>query len=84
MGIGFVLTLLGLVIFAVVYSAFRLLCYLKKRYCDAETLVCRVLGYLMCESCRESCSDYRRLLVRAVIVTVAILTALVIGYCLHR
>jgi hypothetical protein len=88
MGIGLVVTIIvvivGFAVFGIVYGILWLLCYLKKKYCEAETFMCRLLGRVMCESCKEACGDHRKLLLRAILVTVIILASLAVGYCAHR
>ncbi|MGB7957268.1 MAG: hypothetical protein WCF77_00275 [Minisyncoccia bacterium] len=84
MGIGLIATLVALAVFGVIYGVLRFLCFVKKKYCEAENFICRFLGHIMCESCKESCDNHRRLLMRAILFTAVILAVMVIGHCYWR
>lgn len=80
MGIGLVLTGVFGIAFFVIYGLMRLSCYLKKKYCQAEGRLCELLELVMCESCKESCRNHRKLLLRAVLFSVVVVVIFAIGY----
>lgn len=79
MGIGIIVFLIS---FLIIYPLMKLSCIFKKKYCLAENWLCDLLNLVMCESCREACSNHQKLIVRAVLFSAMIaIASTLVHYC---
>lgn len=82
MGIGILVLTVFLIALGVIYLLMRLSCFLKKKYCATENRLCNLLELIMCESCRESCKNHKKLIVRAILFAAIIAaTSGIVHYC---
>lgn len=56
----------------VLYALMMLVCIIKRKYCQAENVLCKVIEAVECAPCREACQNHSRLIVRAVMFSAAI------------
>ncbi len=81
-GIGIVVSIVFLIAFAVIYLLMKLSCFLKNKYCVGENKLCNIMDLLMCESCRESCKNHKKLIIRAILFSAIIaLSSGIVHYC---
>jgi len=83
MGIMFMFLIAFGISWAVIYGAMRLVCFIKRKYCQAENLLCKVFEQFECVSCREACMDHRRLFIRSVLFAVVIAGVFVVAHCVR-
>ena len=81
MGPFFALVIFFLVTYTVIYGLMHLSCWLKKKYCQGESALCKFLTMFMCESCKEACESHLKIVLRAALFA-AIITA-VVALTLH-
>ena len=72
-----------LVAFAVIYGLMHLVCYLKKKYCQAENWLCKFFETFECVSCREACVNHLKLLIRAALFAFVVAATFTLAYCIR-
>ena len=71
------------VCWAFIYGAMRLVCYVKRKYCQAENWLCKVFEQFECVSCREACMNHRRLFIRSVLFALVMASVFMLAYCIR-
>ena len=83
MGPFYLFLFVFLIAWLLVYGAMRLACYIKQKYCQAENVLCKVLETFECVSCRESCTNHLKLLIRSVLFALLLASVFVAAYCMR-
>jgi hypothetical protein len=78
MGLFYLLVISSLV---AILGAMHLVCWLKRKYCQGETALCKFVMMFTCESCRAACESHLKMALRAALF--AIVIAIVITLTVH-
>jgi len=72
--------------FVVLYILMQLSCYFKRHYCPPRNIICMIicgfLNMIMCDKCREGCTNHRKLVMRAIMFSILTTIATLAGYLL--
>ena len=81
MGLFYLLAITLLVAFVAILSAMHLVCWLKRKYCQGETALCKFVMMFTCNSGRVACESHFKMALRAGLF--ALVIAIVITLTVH-
>lgn len=83
MGLAVPFAVVFLVVFGFVYLYMILSCYVKRKFTDPNGWILKFFTQIMgmCESCRDACNDHKKMLTRALALSLFI--AIVVAMTIH-